>query len=94
MHPESRDIFITDGYGNSRVHKYGAEGNHIASWGSPGALDGQFSLPHNVCMLGDDKIVVCDRENFRIQVFSSGRRVCGPEAHASSDRVCQWSRRR
>ena len=38
VHPESRDIFITDGYGNSRVHKYGAEGNHIASWGSPGAF--------------------------------------------------------
>ena len=70
VHPESRDIFITDGYGNSRVHKYDSDGNHIKSWGSPGALDGQFSLPHNICLLGNDKLVVADRENFRIQVFS------------------------
>ena len=70
VHPESGDIFITDGYGNSRVHKYDSNGNHIMSWGSPGALDGQFSLPHNICLLGGDKLVVADRENFRIQIFS------------------------
>lgn len=70
VHPDSGDIFISDGYGNSRVHKYDADGNYIKSWGEPGALDGQFSLPHNICMLGRDKIVVADRENFRLQIFS------------------------
>ncbi len=70
VHPESGDIFITDGYGNSRVHKYDKDGNHIKSWGEPGGLDGQFSLPHNICLVGGDRIVVADRENFRIQVFS------------------------
>ena len=69
VHPESRDIFISDGYGNSRVHKYDAEGTYITSWGEPGWMDGQFSLPHNICMMGDDRIIVCDRENFRIQIF-------------------------
>ena len=69
VHPESRDIFISDGYGNSRVHKYDAEGTYITSWGEPGWMDGQFSLPHNICMLGDDRVIVCDRENFRIQIF-------------------------
>ena len=69
VHPESRDIFISDGYGNSRVHKYDAEGTYITSWGEPGWMDGQFSLPHNICLLGDDRVIVCDRENFRIQIF-------------------------
>ena len=69
VHPENRDIYISDGYGNSRVHRYDAEGNHIQSWGTPGALDGQFSLPHNICLNGDT-VVVADRENFRLQVFS------------------------
>ena len=69
VHPKNRDIYISDGYGNSRVHRYDAEGNHIQSWGAPGALDGQFSLPHNICLNGDT-VVVADRENFRLQVFS------------------------
>ena len=70
VHPDNGDVFISDGYGNSRVHKYDSDGNHIKSWGEPGWMDGQFSLPHNLCLLGDDRIVVCDRENFRLQVFS------------------------
>jgi hypothetical protein len=71
IHPKTGDIFITDGYGNSRVHRYDAKGKHIKSWGEPGSRPGQFSLPHNICMLGDDKVVVCDRENFRLQVFTT-----------------------
>ena len=69
MHPTNGDVYISDGYGNSRVHRYDSEGIHIQSWGEPGALDGQFSLPHNICLNGDT-IVVADRENFRLQVFS------------------------
>ena len=70
VHPDSGDIFISDGYGNSRVHKFDANGNHVKSWGEPGWMDGQFSLPHNICMVGNDKIMVADRENFRVQIFS------------------------
>ncbi|ONK14814.1 peptidylglycine alpha-amidating monooxygenase [Streptomyces sp. MP131-18] len=68
--PKTGDIFITDGYRNSRVHRYDAQGNHLVSWGSPGSGPGQFSLPHNVAMLGDEAVIVCDRENHRVQVFS------------------------
>ncbi len=70
VYPPSGDFFVSDGYGNSRVHKYDSSGNHIKSWGAPGALDGQFSLPHNICLLGDDQVLVADRENFRLQIFS------------------------
>ncbi len=68
--PSTGDIFISDGYGNSRVHRYDAEGNHLLSWGEPGADEGQFSLPHNISMVDDDHVIVCDRENHRVQVFT------------------------
>ncbi|MDP6666638.1 MAG: peptidyl-alpha-hydroxyglycine alpha-amidating lyase family protein [Dehalococcoidia bacterium] len=68
--PVSGDIFVTDGYGNSRVHRFTASGEHVLSWGEPGTGPGQFSLPHNVVVLDDGRVVVCDRENFRIQVFT------------------------
>lgn len=70
VHPKTGDLFITDGYGNSRVHRYNKAGKHIKSWGEPGSRPGQFSLPHNICMVGDDMVAVCDRENFRLQVFT------------------------
>lgn len=64
------DIFVSDGYGNSRVHRFDKDGKHLLSWGEPGSDPGQFSLPHNICMWGDDRVVVCDRENFRLQAFT------------------------
>lgn len=70
VHPVTGDLFITDGYGNSRVHHFDGDGGYITSWGEPGADDGQLSLPHGIALLDDDRIVVCDRENFRLQFFS------------------------
>jgi len=51
------------------VHKLTPEGEHILSWGVPGSENGQFSLPHNISMIGEDKVIVADRENFRLQIF-------------------------
>ena len=68
--PKTGEVIISDGYGNSRIHRYDKDGNHILSWGEPGADDAQFSLPHNLALLGDDKVVVCDRENHRVQLFT------------------------
>lgn len=70
VHPKTGDVFVSDGYGNSAVHRFNSKGKYLKSWGRPGSLDGEFSLPHNLSMLGDDRIVVCDRENFRLQVFT------------------------
>lgn len=67
--PVSGDTFVTDGYGNSRVHRFRPDGSHVLSWGEPGSGKGQFSLPHNLTILHDGRVVVCDRENFRLQVF-------------------------
>jgi sugar lactone lactonase YvrE len=66
----SGDLYITDGYGNARVHRFTAGGELIQSWGEPGEGPGQFNLPHCVWVYTDGRVFVCDRENSRVQVFS------------------------
>jgi hypothetical protein len=68
LSPEG-DIYISDGYGNARVHKYAPDGRHIMSWGEPGTDPGQFNLPHNIVCDDAGWVYVADRENHRIQVF-------------------------
>ena len=69
--PNSGDDYITDGYGNSRVHRYSAEGKHIVSWGAPGVEPGEFQIPHNIVVDADENVFVTDRENYRLQVFDA-----------------------
>lgn len=63
------DFYVSDGYGNARIHKYSPEGRPILSWGAPGIDPGQFNFPHNVCCDVDGWVYVADRENHRIQIF-------------------------
>ena len=63
------DIYVSDGYGNSRVHKYAPDGRLLTSWGEPGTDPGHFNIPHNICCDPDGWVYVADRENHRIQVF-------------------------
>lgn len=65
------DIYVTDGYGNARVHRFTPEGKLIHSWGEPGSGPGEFRLPHNVWVDRQDRIWVPDRENSRVQVFNT-----------------------
>tara|TARA_B100001029_G_scaffold178552_1_gene185597 strand:+ start:5806 stop:6747 length:942 start_codon:yes stop_codon:yes gene_type:complete len=69
--PDTGDIFISDGYGNSRVHKFDTDGKYIKSWGEPGSDPGKFSLPHNIAITSDKRLLVADRENFRLQIFDT-----------------------
>lgn len=68
------DVYVSDGYGNARVHKFAPDGRHILSWGEPGCDPGQFNLPHNICCDADGWVYVADRENHRIQVFDGNGR--------------------
>ena len=34
--PRTSKVFVSDGYGNSAVHRFGSDGSHELSWGSPG----------------------------------------------------------
>ena len=63
------DIYVSDGYGNARVHKYSADGKLLLSWGEPGTDPGQFNIAHNICCDADGWVYVADRENHRVQVF-------------------------
>ncbi len=70
IHPVTSEIFVSDGYGNSRIHRFSTEGEHILSWGEVGSAEGQFYVPHSLAFLDEERLIVCDRENFRLQIFS------------------------
>ena len=67
----SGDLYITDGYGNARVHKFSAKGELLFSWGSAGSGPGQFNVPHGIAIDRSGRVYVADRENSRIQVISA-----------------------
>ena len=64
------DYYISDGYGNARVHRFSPTGQLKHSWGEPGRGPGQFYLPHGIACAADGRVFVCDRESDRIQIFS------------------------
>jgi DNA-binding beta-propeller fold protein YncE len=65
------EIYVADGYGNSRVVKFAADGKYLKAWGKKGKGEGEFNLPHAICVDGKGQVYVGDRENNRVQVFDS-----------------------
>jgi hypothetical protein len=63
------DIFISDGYINSRVAKYDKNGRWVKQWGDRGNKQGEFNTPHSIAADASGNIYVADRGNRRIQVF-------------------------
>ena len=66
----SGDIFVADGYANSRVHKFSPEGRLLLSWGEPGSGPSEFKLPHGICVDGRGRVLVADQKNLRVQAFT------------------------
>ncbi|MEP7352474.1 MAG: peptidyl-alpha-hydroxyglycine alpha-amidating lyase family protein [Acidobacteriota bacterium] len=64
------NIFISDGYINSRVAKYDKNGDWVKSFGEPGTGPGQFNTPHSIASDAKGNLYVADRGNRRIQVFN------------------------
>lgn len=62
-------FYVSDGYGNTRVIKFAADGKFLMQWGEPGTGPGQFNTPHAVVPDGKGKVYVADRYNDRVQVF-------------------------
>ena len=65
------NIFVSDGYGNSRVVKYDKNGRFVKSVGTRGSAPGQLNLPHTIAMDAKGNVYVGDRSNSRIEVFDN-----------------------
>jgi DNA-binding beta-propeller fold protein YncE len=68
------DIYVADGYGNSRVVKFNKDGKYLKEWGKPGKGPGEFDLVHAIVLDAKGHVYVADRENDRIQVFDADGR--------------------
>ena len=69
LDPDTGEFYVSDGYGNAKVHKYTPDGKLLFSWGESGTGPGQFNIAHNIATDKDGWVYVADRENQRIQVF-------------------------
>jgi DNA-binding beta-propeller fold protein YncE len=63
------EIYVADGYGNARVHAFDARGALRLSFGAVGHGAGEFMTPHALLIDGNERVVVVDRENNRVQRF-------------------------
>lgn len=65
------DVYVSDGYGNSRVVRFDREGRYRSTWGKPGKGPGEFNTPHSIAIDRAGTVYVSDRENNRIQIFDA-----------------------
>jgi DNA-binding beta-propeller fold protein YncE len=65
------DLYVADGYGNARIHRFTPDGRLLLSWGEPGSGPGQFHVPHGLAVDRDGIVYIADRENSRIQLFDA-----------------------
>lgn len=77
---EDGSVFVADGYRNSRIVKFSADGMYLEQWGKKGSGNGQFRVPHALALDAHGNIYVADRGNARVQIFSP-----------QGDYVSQWS---
>src|SRR5262249_35078075 len=63
------NIYVADGFGNSRIAKFDKAGKFIKSWGSRGSENGQFNTIHGIVIDAQGNVYVADTGNKRIQVF-------------------------
>ena len=98
---EAGNIFISDGYINSRVAKVDKDGNWLKSWGERGDEPGQFNTPHSIAADAKGNVYVADRVNHRIQVFDGDgkflrqivdRRAVADQAPSPSSARCPTKR--
>lgn len=70
----SGSIYVADGYGNSRIVKFSADGEFMMEWGRRGTAPGELNTPHCLALDVDENVYVAERLNHRVQVFDSAGR--------------------
>ena len=81
---EDGSFYVSDGYGNSRVAKFAADGTFITAWGTKGDGPGEFDLPHTILVGPDGRVYVGDRENYRVQIFNADGKFLEQWTHLGS----------
>lgn len=71
------DVFVSDGYVNSRVIRFNRDGEYVTHWGTKGTNDGQFNLVHDVAVDSAGRVYAADRMNQRIQIFDANGKFLG-----------------
>ena len=64
-------FYVSDGYRNTRVAKFAANGDFEFQWGTPGTNAGELNTPHGIAVDRKGHVYVADRENDRVQVFDA-----------------------
>ena len=78
------EVFVTDGYGNSRIVKFDARGEFLLEWGRRGSAPGEFHTPHVITYGPNGRLYLTDRENDRVQAFDQEGRLLAdwPDLHS------------
>jgi sugar lactone lactonase YvrE len=69
-------FYVSDGYANTRVVRFDADGNYMMEWGQPGnegseTRPGYFNNVHGIAIdPATNRVFVNDRDNHRAQVFT------------------------
>jgi len=73
------DVYVSDGYGNAKIHCFNADGELRFSWGAAGSGPGEFNTVHSVFIDHDDHdtIYAADRYNNRVQFFTPAGEFLG-----------------
>src|SRR5450432_4164057 len=81
-------FYVSDGYGNSRVVKFSAEGKYLFEWGTKGTGENEFDIPHAIDIDDSGEVYVADRENRRIQIFNANGKFKKEWADKSFGNLC------
>jgi DNA-binding beta-propeller fold protein YncE len=73
----SGEIYVSDGYGNARIHKFSPEGKLLLSWGEVGDAPGQFNCPHSIWVDKQERVWVAERVNCRVDIFDTQGKYIG-----------------
>lgn len=68
-------FYVADGYRNTRVIHFAADGRFLRQWGTPGNAPGEFNTPHSITIDEQGLLYVADRQNDRVQVFDANGKL-------------------